>query len=243
MPFKPDTVVVGAGYVGLTLALRMASRGVQTLAVDIDPQKVAELQARRSPIFERDIQETLTQCIRSDNLRFCTSVEDHVSSWILAISYLPGHPEHYVGALRTITPLDNEPPLIVIRSSVPIGYTRTRLLPALEEQFGGPVDKAFYLVSAPERTLSGIALKELGTLPQLVGGTEASVDKAVSLFEKGQITCLALPSLDAAELAKTFTNYARLVQFSLANFLGVLCHEFGVNDRSMMEAVICGYPG
>lgn len=240
--FRPDTIVVGAGYVGLTLALHMASKGLSLLAIDTDKNKVLELQQGKTPIYEKGIRETLKSCVRAGKLRFATSATEGAPAWILAISYFPGDTQHYLRVLDTIQGRDDKPPLILIRGTVPVGYIRSYLLPALEKQFKGPVDKAFYLVSAPERTLSGAALEELSNLPQLLGGTPESVAKAEQLFGKCGINCMPLPNLEAGELAKIFTNFARLVEFNLSNFLGVLCHQVDISEEAMIKAIMAGYP-
>lgn len=240
--FEPEAVIVGAGYVGLTLAIHMAERGLSILTYDIDQTRVSELQQGESAIYETGIRESLNRGVESKRLRFSGTAPKRAPAWILAISYFPGDPKHYIEALDFIGSHPKEPPLIIVRGTVPSGYCRTHLLPGLERKFGGPVDQAFYLASAPERSLSGAALEELSRLPQLVGGTEKSVEKVVELFEKAQMTCVKLPSLEAAEIAKTFINFSRFVQFNLANFLGVLCHQFGVNEAAMTQAIAEGYP-
>jgi UDP-N-acetyl-D-mannosaminuronic acid dehydrogenase len=237
-----DAVVVGAGYVGLTLGLHLASRGLSILAVDSDHKKVEELRLGKTPVFEKEIQNALSSCAQAKKIQFVTETQGGCNYWILSISYFPGDTEHYKRVLKTIKGSPGQPPAILIRGTVPVGYTRKHLLPMLEEQFGGPLDEAFYLATVPERSLSGAALEELGSLPQLVGGTNESFKRASQLFEKSGVSCLQLPSLEAGEVAKTFTNFARLVQFNLSNYLGVLCHKFDISEEIMFQAVKEGYP-
>ena len=242
MTFKPNAVVVGAGYVGLTLALHMASKGVSVLAIDTDKKKVDELQKGETPIFETGIKETLKKCVESGTLKFATSTTEGAPFWILAISYFPGDIQHYLRVLDVIKGRNNEPPSITIRGTVPVGYIRAYLLPKLEKQFNGKLDEAFYLASAPERSLSGAALDELANLPQLVAGSDKSVEKVSEHFAKSGISCVSLPKLEAGELAKCFSNFARLVQFNLANYLGALCHQYDTSEETMVEAIRLGYP-
>jgi len=235
-----DVVVVGAGYVGLTLSIHLVLKGLRVLAIDQDEARVAALARGEIGIYETGIREALREAI--DSGRFGL---DHngarAAAWILATSYAPGSNRDCLPGLDTVCANAKGSVLVAIRSTVPIGYTRARILPVLERQFG-TLDKDFYLVSCPERTLSGAALEELAALPQLLGGTPGSCREAVSLFERAGIPTTTLPSLEATELAKTFTNFSRFVQFNLSNYLGVLCQELGLSDRMILEAVKASYP-
>ncbi len=236
-----DLVVVGAGYVGLTFALTLVSRGLEVIAVDIDAEKVSRLQKGETPFFEEGIEEAFKAGLGSGRLRIEREFQGKAANWIFTIPYLPGNVHHYQEAIRSITSHD-EPPLIMIRGTVPIGYIRSRLLPLLERQLSGILDQAFYLVSLPERSLAGAGLKELETLPQLIGGSVPSTRKASQLFERAGLPTVTFPSLEAAELAKVFTNFSRLVQMNLSNFLGILCQIYGVGEGELLEGLKKGYP-
>ena len=238
--FKPDVIIVGAGYVGLTLALHLASKGQKILAIDINKKAVQALQKGTSPIFEDSIQIALKKCVEAGSIKFSTQPpEDGCSHWILAISYFPGDKSHYLRVLENIKGFKDSTPTIMIRGTVPVGYLSQTILPALEKQFNSKLDINFHLVSAPERSLSGAALEELENLPQIIGGSDLSYKKAETIFNKAETTCIHLPNLEAGEIAKTFTNFARLVQFNLSNYLGTLCHQF---EEVMINSVKEGYP-
>ncbi|OGK95260.1 MAG: hypothetical protein A2W08_17100 [Candidatus Rokubacteria bacterium RBG_16_73_20] len=238
----PEVVVVGAGYVGLTLAVHMASSGVSVLAVDIDERKIDELRRGETAMFENGIRDALRRCVTAGRLRVSTVCPAGAPAWIIAISYFPGDTDGFLAVLDQVQGVGGEPPMVMIRGTVPVGYTRSYVKPVLEKRFGGEVDEAFFLVNAPERTLSGAALEELARLPQLVGGPPRSLDRALALFRAARMPCLTLPSFEATEIAKTFTNFARLVQFNLANFLGVLCHEWNLSEERVIEAITAEYP-
>ena len=241
--FKPDAVVIGAGYVGLTLSLHLASKGLNILAVDNNEKVVKDLQKGKSSIYEKSIQSTLKKCVQSEKIQFSTeAIAKGCNYWILAISYFPGDKSHYLRALDNIKGFENEAPTIMIRGTVPIGYLSQTILPALEKRFATKLDEGFYLASAPERSLSGAALEELEDLPQIIGASDMSFMRASSLFNKSGIHCIHLSNLEGGEIAKTFTNFARLVQFNLSNYLGALCHKFDISEEIMFNSVKEGYP-
>lgn len=241
MNTKPEIVVVGVGYVGLTLSLTLAARGYRVMAIDTDPHKIAKLKQGQIPIFEERLAETLKAGLESGRLHFGEEFRGNASTWIFTIPYLPGNVHHYQQAIQSIT-TGKEPPLIMIRGTVPIGYIRSYLLPLLERQFGGSLDQSFYLVSLPERSLAGAGLKELETLPQLIGGSEPSTKKASQLFEKANLPFVVFPSFEATELAKVFMNFSRLIQLNLSNYFGILCQMYDLNEAKLLERLKRGYP-
>ena len=241
--FNADAVVIGAGYVGLTLSLHLASKGLNILNVDINENAIKKLKQGESHIFEESIQIALKNCVQSGKIQFSTTVpKEGCNYWVLAISYFPGDKSHYLKVLSNIKGFRNNPPTIMIRGTVPIGYTSQEILPALQKQFNCKLDENFHLASTPERSLSGDALKELENLPQIIGASEISFKKAELMYDKSGIKCLHVPNLEGGEIAKTFTNFARLVQFNLSNFMGVLCHKFQISEDSMYESIRQGYP-
>ena len=242
MSGKPEVAIIGAGYVGLTLALHMASSGLRVLVVDREEEKISKLRMGKATIFEKKMEKTLRGCLDSRRLEFSTTTSEGVPSWVIATPYVHDSKEDFTGVLDLVKGRGDKPPLIVIRTTVPSGYIRTRVLPELERRFKGELDRDFYLSSAPERTICGSALEELRSLPQLVGGSSKSVGKTIRLFERSGTPCKPLSSLEAAELSKLFSNFARFVQINLSNYFGVLCHQYGISEEVLINAIKESYP-
>ena len=238
---------MGAGYVGLTLGLFLASRRVHVLIVDTDAAKVQRLQRGESTIYEADIREALSGTLETGCLHFSTRPPKGAPAWIVAVPYLPSElsPDstpHYLNCLEPIRGMGSTPPVILIRSTVPVGFTRSKIAPHLEMLLGGHLDRDFFLSVCPERTLTGKAIEELANLPQLIGGSRPSIEKSVPLFERCGISCVPLEPFETAELGKAICNLSRLAQFNLANFFGLCCEAFGVNAQELRPALMAHYP-
>lgn len=245
---ESPVVVVGAGYVGLTLGLFIASRRVPVLVVDIDEKKVERLQRGDSTMYEANLQDLLSEALKSGCLSFSTQAPARgARHWFIAVPYIPSElSEHtvtrYLESLQLIRGEGSTPPVVMIRSTVPVGFTRAKIIPRLTELFGKPVDKGFFLSVCPERTLTGVAIQELAAMPQLIGGSPASVAETVPFFERCGVSHVVLEQYEAAELGKSICNLSRLSQFNLANFFGLCCEAFGINAPELRRALTMQYP-
>ncbi len=248
MERKPEVVILGAGYVGLTLGLLISSRKIPVLLLDTDAAKVEQLQRGRSTIYESGIQEQLREALAAGTLQFSSQPPaEGANLWIVAVPYLPrefagGGEERYLECLRSVRGSGSRPPVVMIRSTLPVGFTRSKLLPRLAEHLGGALDQRFFVTVCPERTVTGVALQELAGTPQLVGGSTASIAQTLPFFERCGISCIGLESFEAAELGKSFCNLSRLAQFNLSNFFGLCCEQFGINAQELLQALSAHYP-
>ena len=210
--------------------------------IDNDKSKIDQLRSGISPVHETGIQEALDFSIKSNNINFTTKTNIPSPLWIIAISYFPGKPQEFLDVIKEIEYTNDIQPVIMIRTTIPGGFIKDFMIPSLENHFGGKIDEKFHIVSAPERSLSGNAISELRDLPQIIGGSKKSTEMACKAFEEVGIEVISLPTYEAAELVKSFTNFSRLVQFNLSNYLGALCSIHGVNEEELLKAIKEKYP-
>ena len=135
MKKKIDTAIIGAGYVGLTLAIYMAMKGSNVIVLDHDEEKISNLKNGKSTIYEEGLNNVFLECISNGKLNFTSDANIVSSNWIIAISYFPGDIKKYIDVLKIIKTDGDKPPAIMIRGTVPLGYTRKFLLPELEKIF------------------------------------------------------------------------------------------------------------
>lgn len=128
--------------------------------------------------------------------------------------------------------------LVVVRSTVPLGATRSVILPILQRY-----QHRIYLACCPERTVEGRALSELRQLPQIIGGlNQESVERAVQLFSRVTATTVRVASLEAAEMIKLIDNTYRDVNFAFANEIALAAETFGLDGPEVIRSANLGYP-
>jgi UDP-N-acetyl-D-glucosamine dehydrogenase len=233
--------IVGLGYVGLPLAVSFAEAGQEVVGIDADAAKAAALNEGRSHVEDipdatlAPLRERLSAGTDYAALAECDAVVICVPTPLTGsrepdLGPLVGAAEALAGALR-------EGQLVVLESTTYPGTTRERLAPILEAGSGLKAGEGFQLAFSPERIDPGRTDYTVRTTPKLVGGlTEASAERARSLYSLVCEQVVVLSTPEAAELAKLLENIFRSVNIALVNELAQLCDRLGIDIWEVVEA-------
>ncbi|NPA85391.1 MAG: nucleotide sugar dehydrogenase [Crenarchaeota archaeon] len=227
--------VVGLGYVGLPLAVALASKGFEVIGIDIDEEKVKKVNEGVPPIEEPGLPEMLAEVVERKKLRATTNYDEikNVDAIIIAVptpvkegkadlSFLES-------ALTEIGKRLRRGQLVIIESTIPPGTTQG-LAKEVLERVSGLRHGEFKLAHAPERLAPGKAMTELFTVTKLVGGvTPEDAEAAAELYRKltsgGVITTSAIN----AEMSKLAENTYRDLNIAFANALAILAEKLGAD--------------
>lgn len=243
--------VVGLGYVGLTLALVLADQGYLVTGVDSNTQRIQALQNSESYIHELGLQELLRKQI-GKNFRVSDQIPPHADVFIISVGtpievnssekkipslhYLESAVNHVAERLKPGN-------LVILRSTVPVGTCRSVVKHLLETKTGLVCGLDFHLSFAPERTAEGKALKELRSLPQIIGGFNSdSLEATAAIFREVTPTLVKVDSLEEAEMAKLINNSFRDYIFAYANQVALIASHFNINIVDVIHAANEGYP-
>lgn len=236
-------VVGGGGHVGLPLALVLANIGHQTVSLDISHQTVDLINSGVMPFYEEGAQALLNATLES-KMFYATTEHECISRAEIVIivigtpvdEYLNPDPNLVITAFVACLPYMNSEQLIVLRSTVFPGVTnRVKKLLAKMDLFPD-------ITFCPERILEGQALRELQTLPQIIGAdNEAAEKRAKELFDSLGIETITV-SPEEAELAKLFTNVWRYIKFAAANQFWIMANEANLDYSRIREAISFNYP-
>jgi UDP-N-acetyl-D-mannosaminuronic acid dehydrogenase len=243
--------VVGLGYVGLTLALVLADQGYLVTGVDNNSQRIHALQQSESYIHELGLQELLRKQI-GKNFRVSDQIPSHADVFIISVGTpvevdssgrkIPSL--HYLeSAVNQVAERLKPGNLVVLRSTVPVGTCRDVVKKLLEDKTGLVCGLDFHLSFAPERTAEGKALKELRSLPQIIGGFNSdSLESTAAIFREVTPTLVKVDSLEEAEMAKLINNSFRDYIFAYANQVALIASHFNINIVDVIHAANEGYP-
>ena len=237
-----DVAVVGAGYVGLPLAVRLAEAGRSVVCLDPAADKMARLNAGDSYI-EDVASADLKRLVDAGQLAGTTDegeLRDADAILICVPTPLAEHREPDLGAVRAATAAVarnlRKGHVVVLESTTYPGTTREVLQPMLEEG-GLTAGVDFHLAMSPERIDPGRTDFTVHTTPKVMGGiTPACADRAAAVYQGAVDTIVRVSSPEAAELAKLLENIFRTVNIALVNELAMLCDRMGLDVWEVVDA-------
>jgi len=232
-PTRPRLTVIGTGYLGATHAACMAELGFEVLGLDIDPEKVAALQAAQVPFYEPGLDALIAKQVAAGRLRFTTSVEE-VATFGDVHFLCVGTPQkrgefaadlRYVdAAIDALAPHLRRPCLVAGKSTVPVG-TAARLADRLVEL--APAGADVELAWNPEFLREGFAIQDTLRPDRLVigvagGGAEQVLRNVYApLLDAG--VPMVVTDFPTAELVKVSANAFLATKISFINAMAEVC--------------------
>ena len=241
-------VVVALGKIGLPLAVQLARSGHEVLGCDIDAEVVATVASGRAPFpGEEGLAQPLEEAVAAGRLRASTDTAAAVGAGpdlVLMVPPLVVDAHNLpdwgpLDAVCTAVGAGLQPgTTVALETTVPVGTTRQRVVPALERASGLTAGRDFHVVFSPERVSSGRVLRDLATYPKLVGGLdpagEARGAELYAAFLDAEVRPLG--SAETAELAKLAETTYRDVNIALANEFARHADQLGVDVATVIDA-------
>lgn len=233
--------IVGLGYVGLPLMLRYNAIGFRVLGIDIDVEKVNQLNSGKSYI-EHIASEHVAKA-RSSGFE-ATSEFKRASECDALILCVPTPLNKYrepdmsfvINTTEAIKPFLRAGQVVSLESTTYPGTTEEELLPRVESG-GLSVGKDIFLVYSPEREDPGNPDFETRTIPKVIGGhTPACLEVGIALYEQAIDQVVPVSSTKAAEMTKLLENIHRAVNIGLVNEMKVVADRMGIDIFEVVDA-------
>ena len=234
--------IAGTGYVGLANAVLLSQKN-QVVAVDLVQEKVDQINARKSPLADRDIEEYLA----TKPLQLTATTDGEVA-YRGADYVIISTPTNYdpvknyfdtssVEAVIRQVMAVNPNAVMVIKSTVPVGYTAS-----LREKYG-----CENILFSPEFLREGRALYDNLYPSRIIVGTPTEDKPLVATAEtfaellragalKEDVPVLRMGATEA-EAVKLFANTYLALRVSFFNELDTYAEVRGLNTRQIIEGV------
>jgi UDPglucose 6-dehydrogenase len=224
--------IIGTGYVGLVSGTCFAEMGNNVVCVDINEEKVAQLRAGHTPIYEPGLEPLLARNIKEGRISFTTSLEEGVRNAKIIFLALPTPPgadgaadlRFVLNVADDLAKLVTTYTVIVNKSTVPVG-TAERLREVLLT--GGLHPDLFDVVSNPEFLREGVAVEDFLKPDRVVIGTTSP--RAKEMMEElyhpfvRQGNPIFFMDERSSEMTKYAANAYLAMRISFMNEMANLC--------------------
>ena len=237
--------IVGLGYVGLTLAIACAKRGLKVIGYEVNREILTHIRdQQKAHFFEPGLDYLIRECIENGSFLVERQLSPSKEAEIYIITV--GTPLGREGKtqLTAISSVSEEiaancadGSTVIARSTMKIG-TMNNVIRPIFESYG----KKIHLAVCPERTVEGSALEELYEIPQIIGSPDpiAQYD-CQKLFSKISPASSILNTWEGAEAIKLMDNTFRDMQFGIANEFSLLIEHIGEDAKRLFEIANSGY--
>jgi UDP-N-acetyl-D-glucosamine dehydrogenase len=234
--------VIGLGYVGLPLALEIASAGFKVVGIDLDQSKIDKLNEGTSYIGDVS-EKTITGAIKMGRFTVTSDFSalrdvDTVSICVPTPLSKSRDPDisFILAATEKIRKYLHAEQLIVLESTTYPGTTDELILPELKSS-GLRIGKDFCLAFSPERIDPGNVAFNTHNTPKIVGGiTETCTEIAYLFYSQFIERVISVSSTKCAEMVKLLENTFRSVNIGMVNELALMCDVLGVDVYEVIDA-------
>lgn len=233
--------VIGLGYVGLPLLLRLSEAGFRAVGFDIDQSKIDALNAGESYI-EHIKSDTIK---KFSNDRFEATCDfarvSEVDGLLLCVptplnAYREPDLSYITGTLDAILPHLRPGQMISLESTTYPGTTEEEIVRRVEGR-GLKVGEDIFVVYSPEREDPANPDFGLADIPKVLGGATAHcVEVGQALYGKIINQVVPVSSLKTAEMSKLLENIHRSVNIGLVNEMKVLCDRMDIDVFEVIRA-------
>ena len=243
-----DVLIIGLGYVGLTLALVLADNGYVVHGYDHDKELRNKIKKKIPPFYEKGMQDLLDTQV-GQNFKIVDNIKNldpdiYIISVGTPFDFKKKKPNisYFQKSIERISKNLKVNDLVILRSTVPVGVSRNIAKTILEKNSNLKVGENLFLAYCPERTAEGQAIHELTNLPQIVGGfCEKSTELASRFFNEYTHTIIDVNDLESSEMCKLLDNTYRDTIFAYSNQMALLSEKIGLNLSQLIDKVNIGY--
>ena len=236
-----DVTIYGSGYVGLVTAACLAQVGNNVLCVDIDEERVKQLNNCIVPIHEPGLHELIQANLEATRIEFTLDAEQGVEHGLfqfIAVGTPPDEDgsadlQHVLAVAKTIGQNIDEYKIVVNKSTVPVGTARMVNQSLQSELEARNSEIEFDVVSNPKFLKEGAAIEDFMKPDRIIVGVEnprtAELMRALYAPFNRSHDRVQLMDPASAELTKYAANAMLATKISFMNELANIAEQLGAD--------------
>ncbi len=238
-----NITVVGVGYVGIVTGACFSDLGNRVMALDINEEKIANLNKGMMPIYEPGLAELVDRNVRAGRLSFTTSYADALAESEFVFIAV-GTPEGVDGeadlkyvrmAAESIAETMQHPLIIINKSTVPVG-TGDWVADIIREHQPQPIE--FSVVSCPEFLREGSAITDfLNPDRTVLGSEDQEAAERVAQLHLALRAPIVVTDLRTAEMIKYASNAFLATRISFINEISNICEALGADVKEVARGM------
>lgn len=244
-----NITIVGTGYVGLVTGTCFAETGVSVTCVDINKEKIEQLNKGIVPIYEPGLDKMIKKNVEKKRLFFSTNIHEDLQdseAIFIAVGTPPNEDgsadlKHVLNVAKEIGKHLDHYIVVVTKSTVPIG-TAKKVKETIQNELnkkGASTD--FDVASNPEFLKEGSAIEDFLKPERIIVGCESErAEKLIKrlykpfLLNNHPIYFMDVPS---AELTKYAANAMLATRISFMNDISNLCEILGADINAIRKGI------
>lgn len=244
-----NITIIGSGYVGLVTGACLSEFGHRVTCMDVDKQKIENLNNGILPIYEPGLESVVEKNARQKRLFFTTDYKDAIENSTVIFIAVGTPPledgsadmQYVVSAAKSIAENMNSYKIVVNKSTVPIGTGRKTKETIKHVLKSRDADFGFDVVSNPEFLREGSAVNDFMHPDRIVIGCESQTAKDIMseiyrvLYINNHPFCVT--DIETAELIKYAANAFLATKITFINEISVLCEAVGANVQQISAAM------
>lgn len=242
-------VIVGTGYVGLVSGTCFAQTGITVTCVDVDKEKIENLNQGIVPIYEPGLTSMIEENVEKGRLFFSSSLKENLSqadAVFIAVGTPPDEDgsadlKYVLSVAQEIGQHMNHYLVVVTKSTVPIGTAQKVKAAINTELKKRELDIPFDVASNPEFLKEGAAIEDFLKPDRVVIGVESEKAQKVMkrlyqpfLLNNHPVIFMDIPS---AEMTKYTANAMLATKISFMNDIANLCEIVGADVTMVRNGI------
>ncbi|WP_248722638.1 UDP-glucose/GDP-mannose dehydrogenase family protein [Seonamhaeicola sp. ML3] len=241
--------IVGSGYVGLVTGACFSEVGIDVVCVDIDKNKIDNLNKGIIPIYEPGLEDMISRNMKKGRLSFTTKIADAVQeseAVFISVGTPPDEDgsadlKYVIAVARDCGKHMNDYKLVVTKSTVPVG-TSLKVKKAIQEELDKRnIKVGFDVASNPEFLKEGAAIDDFLKPDRIVVGVEGqkAEDILKRLYKPFTLNGHPVIFMDivSAEMTKYAANSMLATKISFMNDIANLCEIVGADVNKVRKGI------